>query len=118
MVIYIDDGGLEYTLTDAPERAVRIGSEHAPYVAVEIVENGFYAGQLVVLTEEQERQLDRRLNAPAVLRDLVDRVLQRPDAEQALEYILSESEEGPSCGCGANHWSCDFDPDAEPEDEP
>lgn len=39
---------------------------------------------------------------------LIGAVLARPDAAEALEYILSVPEGGPSCGCGGDHWSCDY----------
>lgn len=39
---------------------------------------------------------------------LLVRVAQRPDAIEALGFVLAQPEGGPSCGCGANHWSCDF----------
>jgi hypothetical protein len=56
---------------------------------------------------------------PDYLTDLVLRVLQREDAGSALEYILSESEEGPECGCGGRHWICDYEYDADdPETAP
>lgn len=48
---------------------------------------------------------------PAVtgeLARLLSGVLARPDAEEALDYILSVPEGGPSCGCGTDHWCCDF----------
>jgi len=35
-------------------------------------------------------------------------VLQRPDAAEALEFVLAQPAGGPPCGCGGNHWSCKF----------
>jgi len=49
--------------------------------------------------------------------ELVERVLDRGDAADALDYISSVPEGGPSCGCGGNHWSCDYDAGEEDADE-
>lgn len=40
-------------------------------------------------------------------------VLTRADAYDALDYVKSVPEGGPDCSCGGDHWSCDYDPDAE-----
>lgn len=48
--------------------------------------------------------------------DLLPQVLARPDAAEALDFILAQDEGGPSCGCGGQHWACTDDMDDE-EDE-
>jgi hypothetical protein len=50
--------------------------------------------------------------ADEVGREELDRlaalVLQRPDAAEALRFVLAQLDGGPSCRCGGDHWNCDF----------
>jgi hypothetical protein len=43
----------------------------------------------------------------AELDRLTGLIRQRPDAAEALDYVLAQPADGPSCGCGGRHWSCD-----------
>jgi hypothetical protein len=57
-------------------------------------------------TDEQFVQVGLNLGDPDVNR-LVFEVLSRPDAAEALEYIVDSPVGGPSCYCGGDHWQCD-----------
>ena len=60
------------------------------------------APQPAALAEKADREeLDR----------LVALVLQRPDAAEALDFVLAQPVGGPSCGCGGDHWSCNAEAD-------
>lgn len=37
---------------------------------------------------------------------LIHQVMDRADAAEALDYVLATPVGGPSCSCGADHWSC------------
>jgi|SRR5579859_3456571 len=56
---------------------------------------------VALVAEADQEELDR----------LVALVLQRPDAAQALGFVLAQPAGGPSCGCGGDHWSCNFGAD-------
>ena len=43
---------------------------------------------------------------------LVALVLQRPDAAEALRFVLAQLDGGPSCRCGGDHWNCDIGAEA------
>ena len=60
---------------------------------------------------------DTTFTVTLTVADLIERVLSRNDAADALDYIISIHEGGPSCGCGADHWSCTFEDEEDEEDE-
>lgn len=39
----------------------------------------------------------------------LSKVASRPDALEALQFVLEQPVGGPSCGCGLKHWDCDED---------
>ena len=61
---------------------------------------------------------EERLAHDAGLAELVEQVLAREDAAEALDFVLAQPIGGPSCGCGASHWSCDFGAEDEDDYEP
>lgn len=59
----------------------------------------------------------QRLTDREAARALAAEVLEREDATAALEYVLSVPVGGPECGCGGDHWSCDYDQDDGTDEE-
>jgi hypothetical protein len=45
---------------------------------------------------------------------LADHVLAMPHAYDALSYVADFGDDGPTCGCGGQHWSC---PGNDPDDD-
>jgi hypothetical protein len=78
------------------------------------------AGELAGLLRDLAGHPDRygRGDTAALIRAAADRmdnlagptedVLARPDAAEALAFVLAQPEGGLSCGCGTRHWSCGF----------
>lgn len=58
----------------------------------------------------------RYLAVPDVLAYTVGQLIKRPDAGEALAYVLS-SDESPECACGDRHWSCDDSEDNDNEED-
>lgn len=54
----------------------------------------------------------------AAVADLLPDIVAMPHAYDALSYVAAHGDEGPSCGCGDSHWTCDYgDGDNDEEDD-
>jgi hypothetical protein len=89
-------GGPALTAGDTVSAARRLAGK-----AYKALGAGLHPGEVSVAVTRRTR--DERLA------ELAEQVMARPDAADALGYVLCIPVGGPSCGCGADHWCCDFD---------
>jgi hypothetical protein len=54
-------------------------------------------------------RLAAQVREASPLAALLAKVAARPDAAEALAFVLEQPVGGPSCGCGLRHWDCDED---------
>lgn len=94
-----------------PRRQLRVLSDQASRTATECSGRGDRDGSFYARGARDAYATAAAFIRPAgpgdaELARLVEQVLARDDAREALEFVLA-SDGPPSCGCGADHWACD-----------